>query len=1113
MQCPRCRQDNPPQAKFCLECAAPLAGAVCGKCGSLLPAAAKFCPECAHPVGHGPAEAESVPTAPRPVPVPEAERRQLTVMFCDLVGSTALSTRLDPEDLREVVRAYQAVCAELIARFDGHIAQYLGDGLLVYFGYPQAHEDDAQRAVRAGLGIVEAVGRLKAGGDQQLSVRVGIHTGPVVVGQVGGGGRHEQLALGETPNVAARLQTLAEPDRVVISALTHRLVGGFFRCRELGPQSLKGVSELVRAFEVVEEGPARSRFDVATPGGLTPLVGREQEVGLLLDRWERACEGHGQVVLLTGEPGIGKSRLVQILKERVAEAPHRRLEARCSPYYEHTPLYPIIDLLPRVFDWSRDDSPDEKFAKLEQRLDETGVGLTEIVPLLASLLSLPASDRYPLPPMSPQRQKQKTLEAVLGFFPAAATRHPALLIFEDLHWVDPTTVEFVTALLDQVPTARLLVLLTARPSFTTPWPGRSYLTPITLSRLTSRQTEALVSRIAEGKILPGEVLQQIVAKTDGVPLFVEELTKMVLESGLLREAGEGYELTGPLPPLAIPATLQDSLMARLDRLAQIKEVAQLAATLGRAFPYALIRAVSTLDEPTLQRELSRLVDAELLYKRGMPPEATYIFKHALIQEAAYQSLLKSTRQQYHQRIAQAMVEQFPDETKTRPEFVAHHYTEAGLDPQAIEYWERAGQRAVERSAHVEAMAHLTKGLKALKTLPETPERAERELALQLALGAPLQATKGYAAPERKHAYGRAWELCQQVGETPQRFAVLFGLWQCYAMGAEWRTARAVGEQLLSLAQRQPDPGYLLEAHRALAFTLLWLGEFVSALAHAEQGMALYDSRQHHAHAFLYGQDPGMSCRSYAAEALWGLGYPDKALVRSSEALAIAKERSHPYSVAWALGHVAIVHQLRREAPATQERAEATMMLCKEQGFPFYLAMGTLLRGWARAEQGAREEAVGQIRQGFAAWRSTGTDACQVYISVLLAEAQGKIGQAEAGLRVGLRVLTEALALVDKMGERFYAVELHRLQGELLLQKAVPDAPQAETSFREALSIARHQQAKSLELRAAMSLARLRQRQGKRVEARDLLAPIYGWFTEGFDTPDLKDAEALLDNLA
>jgi class 3 adenylate cyclase/predicted ATPase len=974
---------------------------------------------------------------PAPREVPEAERHQLTVLFCDLVDSTALAGQLDPEDLREVVRAYQHTCTEVIDHFDGHIAQYLGDGLLVYFGYPVAHEDDALRAVRAGLAMIEAIGRLnrrlEQGQGVRLALRLGIHTGLVVVGEMGAGARHESLALGETPNLAARLQGLAAPDTVVFSATTFRLIQGLFECRELGPQTLKGVATPVLVYRVIRESGAQSRLEVAGPTGLTPLVGREQEVGLLLERWAQVTEGLGQVVWLSGEAGIGKSRLVQVLKDHVANAPHLRWECRCSPYYQNSAFYPLIDLFQRVLRLESDDSTDEKLRKLEEALaltpsplmgERVGVrgsdwqhtlSLTpalsqrereerlEMVPWFASLLSLPLPDRYPSLSLPPQRQKQKTLEAVLSLLQALATRQPVLFIVEDLHWGDPSTLELLSLLMDQGPTARILTLLVFRPEFRPPWGFRAYVTPLTLVRLPHHQTEVLVERVVGGKGLPAEVRQQIVAKTDGVPLFVEELTKMVLESGWLRERAGVYELTGPLPALAIPATLHDSLMARLDRLATVKEVAQWGAILGRAFPYDLLQAVAPWDDATLQHALARLVEAELLYQRGLPPAATYLFKHALIQEAAYQSLLRSRRQQAHQRIAQVLEERFPNTAQTQPELLAHHYTEAGLPTQAIPYWQRAGQRALERSATLEAVAHLTKGLEVLGTLPDTPERAQQELALHIRLGPALMNTKAFEAPDVERVHARARALCQQVGDTQQLFSALWGLFYLHQVGAQLQRAREVGEELLGVAQQLQDPELFVVAHRALGNASFWRGELGLAHADVKQALALYDPQQMRDHAVRYGQDAGVVCRLLGSVTLWLLGYPDQARQWSEAALTHAQGLRHAYTLALALTWSAMLHLWRREAAMAQERAEAARALCTEQGFAPYLAWGTILWGSVLAAQGAWAEGLAQMRQGLAAYRTRGRLPWLLFLG-LLAEACGRAGE----VAEGLRALDEAL---------------------------------------------------------------------------------------------------------
>jgi len=1065
-----------------------------------------------------PASSDVQPTHGLPSPAApqsrDAERRQLTVLFCDLVDSTLLARQLDPEELREVVQAYQATCAKVIARFDGHIAQYLGDGLLVYFGYPLAHEDDAQRAARAGLGIMEAIEQLNIRLTQErgvhLAVRLGIHTGLVVVGEVGGGTRQEQLALGETPNLAARLQSIAAPNTVVISAATLPLLGGFFACQSLGTPLLKGFGQPLEVYQVLYESMARSRLEAAGSTGLTPLVGREQEVGLLLERWAQVKDGLGQVVLLSGEAGIGKSRLVQVLTEQVAsEAQAWLTPCQCSPYYQNTAFYPMIDMLERVaLRFEREESPQQKLSKLEGFVVQYGLPLAETVPLLAALLSLPLGADYAPLTLSPAQQKQQTMQALLTILLHRAAQQSVLFVMEDLHWVDPSTLELLSLLVDQGPTAGILASLTFRPDFSPPWTGRSHLTQVTLPRLPRQQATEMTNRVAHGKALPPEVVEQIVAKTDGVPLFVEELTKMVLESGLLQERDDRYALTVPLPPLAIPTTLHDSLMARLDRLATVKALAQLGATLGREFSYALLQAVSPWDEKTLGRGLHQLVAAEFLYQQGLPPQATYRFKHALIQDAAYQSLLKSTRQQYHQRIAQVLEAQFPATVTTQPELLAHHYTEAGRSVQALPYWQRAGQHAMERSAYLEAIAHLTKGLEVLATLPATPERTQHELDLQLALGPALMIIKGWAAPEVARVYNQARALCQQVGDTPQLFPVLWGLWLFYIGRGEVQAARELGEQLLTLAQRVHDPALLVEAYHALGPTLFWLGELSAAHAYLVQGITHYDAQQHRSSLLYGGHDPGCCCRLYGALTLGVLGYPDQARQQSQEGLRLARELAHPFSLANTLHFAALLHQFHREGQATHEDAEASLRLATEHDIAPWVAGAKILRGWVLALRGQSDTGLAQMREGLAAWEAMGLELYRTYQLVLLAEVYGKAGQADEGLRV----LGQARTAVHNTEGRFYEAELSRLQGELTLARSAGQQAEAEVCFQHALAVARRQEAKSLELRAAMSLCRLWQQQGKRAEAYELLASIYGWFTEGFDTADLQEAKALLEAL-
>jgi predicted ATPase/class 3 adenylate cyclase/DNA-binding winged helix-turn-helix (wHTH) protein len=1057
----------------------------------------------------------ALPSAPDPVNapqaisliIPEAERRQLTVLFCDLADSTRLAGRLDPEDFREIVLAYQAICVEVLQRFDGHVAQYLSDGLLVYFGYPQAHEDDAQRAVRAGLGIFDAMGALNTRLEREkgirLAVRIGIHTGPVVVGPIGSGSRHEQLALGETPHLAARLQSLVAPNMVAISATTHRLVQGYFHCDDLGSPTLKGVETPLRVYRVVAESAAQSRLDVAT--GLTPLVGREHEVGLLRECWAQSRDWLGQVVLLSGEAGIGKSRLIQVLKEHMAGDAHTRVECRGSSYYQQSAFYPVVEHVQRLLQFRKNDTPEAKLHKLEALLVLYGFALEEVVPLFTGLLSLPLVERYAPLALTPERQKQKTLEVLLTWLLREAERQPVCLIMEDLHWVDPSTLEWLSLLIDQIPLKRVFMLLTFRPDFQPPWAVRSHLTHVRLGRLSPRQTEEMIGQVVGDKALPVEVIQKVVATTDGVPLFVEELTKMVVELGLVMVRDGRYELTRPLSSLAIPATLHDSLMARLDRLGSAKQVAQLGAVVGREFAYEVLQAVAPMEEAILQQGLAQLTNAELLYQRGMLPQTRYIFKHALIQDAAYQSLLKSTRQQYHQRIAQAIIARFPEVAETQPELLAQHYTEAGLSVQAMPYWQHAGERALQRSAYVEAIAHLTTGLTVLQTLPQTPARTQQELMLHVALGGALVAVQGYATPEVARVYTRARELCRQLGDTPQLFPVLRGLFVFYLSYGQLQTAQNLAEHLLRQAERQAEVAPQILGHYLLGLALFCRGTPVEAVRHFEQAIAAYDFERHRQLVHVYGIDLGVVARGWMALSLWLLGYPDQALVQSQEAWTLAQELAHPYSLAAAQILLAWLHQFRQEAQAAYDRAVDSTALATQQGFPLFVAWGTVPQGWALTRQEQWAAGTATMREGLEAAIATGSEVFHPYFLALLAEAYGTAGQPEAGLRL----LGEAQDVVVRTGERFYEAELDRLTGVLQLAQAPAAQAEAEHHMRHALDIARHQQAKSLELRVATSLSHLWKQQGKRVEARELLASIYGWFTEGFDTTDLQQAKALL----
>ncbi|MEH2506618.1 putative ATPase/class 3 adenylate cyclase [Bradyrhizobium sp. AZCC 1578] len=1036
---------------------------------------------------------------------PEAERRQLTVMFVDLVDSTALAARLDPEEMAEVLRTYHSAVAGAIARFEGYVAKYMGDGMLAYFGYPRAHEDEAERAVRAGLAAVAAVHSLGSAHGETLAARVGIATGPVVVGElIGEGAAREETVVGDTPNLAARLQTLAEPGTAVISARTRELIGGLFELTDLGMQILKGFPVPVRPWRVVGEGTAESRFEALHGAALTPLVGRENEIGLLLEHWERAKDGEGQVVLLRGEPGIGKSRLVRALRGRLENEPHTTLGHYCSPHHQTSPLYPVIGLLERAAGFAADDPAAARLDKLEALLALSIDDVTAVAPLLAALLSLETAARYPPIDLSPHRQKERTLEELVNQVLGLAKRRPVLALYEDVHWADPTSLELLDLLVDRVGGAPVLVLITFRPEFEPHWMRYAHVTALTLSRLSRRQGAAMVARLSGGKALPAAVLDQIVAKTDGVPLFVEELTRTVLEANLLRDEGDHYALAGPLPPMAIPTTLQESLLARLDRLAPAREVAQVAAAIGREFSHELLALTTALPESELHMALDDLVDSGLVFRRGTPPQATYSFKHALVQDAAYATLIRAKRQRLHARIAAALEQHFPETVQAQPELLAHHFTAAGLAEPAIDYWLRAGQRAIARSAMAEALAQLRNGLNLLAGVPEA-DRRRRELDLQVALGVALMATQGWAAPEAGRANARARELCEQIGATAQLWPVLYGQWVFHGVRAEHNAAREVADEFLRRAQDHQETSATVVAHRIHGTGAFWRGEATSARDHLERTLALYDAERHHALAFLYVQDPRVAALSALSWTLFAQGYPEQARARSREALDAARELAHLNTLAYALLFACFFEQFRRAGREAQDRAEALVELSTEQGFPHFFAPATMIRGWALTKSGEVEIGLAQLRQGLPAWRATGAGLYEPYFLGLQAEAHGRFGAVEEGLNL----VAQALERVEETGERWFEAELHRMMGELMLRLPSSDPTAAEAQFGHAVATARQQGAKLWELRAATRLARLWREQGRRGEAHDLLTPLYSQFTEGFGTLDLQAASALL----
>jgi class 3 adenylate cyclase/predicted ATPase len=1048
----------------------------------------------------GPADPQPSPAPAGPAPasmMPQAERRQLTVMFVDLVGSTALSTRLDPEDMREVLRVYQNTVTGEIARVDGHVAKLMGDGVLSYFGWPRAHEDDAERAARAGLAIGTAVGRLSTPAGEPLATRVGIATGLVVVGDlVGEGAAREEAVVGETPNLAARLQETASPGAVVIADGTRRLLGELFELLEFGPTRLKGFAQPVSGFQILGERTAGSRFEAQRSGRALPIVGRDQELALVLERWRQAVAGEGQAVLLVGEAGIGKSRLVQAMLDAVAVSENITLRYQCSPHHTGTALWPVIQQLGFAADLKPTDAEAVKLDKLEALLGQAADDVGEAVPLIAALLGTDAGVRYPARNLTPHQQRARTLAVLVEQLLGLARRRPVLMLVEDAHWIDPSTLEFVGQALDRIAGARVLMLLTSRPDSQPRLGGHSHVTRLMLNRLGRSPTEAIIARLTGGKALPAEVLEEIVSKTDGVPLFVEELTKAVLEAGAVG------------PGATVPISLHASLMARLDRVPDVKEVAQTAACIGREFSYRLLAEVSSSPEAELRGALDRLAAAELVFRRGVPPEASYTFKHALVRDAAHESLLRTHRQQLHARIVRALEDGFPETADTEPELLAQHCVEAGLAERAVDYWQQAGQQALARSAMAEAVAHLTRGLEVLKGLPDRPERQRRELGLQLALGQASIAAKGFAAPETGRAYVRARELCRDLGDVSELVSVLFGQAAAHWQRAELTAAREVARDLLRMAEERDDTAAQVVGHRLLGAFSFQLGRFAESRTHMEEVLALYDPVRDRNSRFVYSLDSRVVCLLWLSQALLVLGYPEQAQVWQGEVLATARELAHPNTIDLALFCDCSFHQLLRDRREAQEQAEALIVLATEQSFPLWLAAGVVVRGWALAAGGRAEDGIAEIRRGLADYRATGAELFSPYFLFLLADAHRRADQAATGLSL----VAEALGGVERTGVRWIEAELHRLRGELLLALAEPEQAEAEACFNRALDVARKQGARMWELRAATSLARLWHETGRTGNARELLAPVYDWFTEGFDTADLKEARALLNEL-
>jgi class 3 adenylate cyclase/predicted ATPase len=976
------------------------------------------------------ADRERAPARPvaniEPKPRDAAERRQLTVMFCDLVGSTALAARLDPEDMRGIIGAYHQCCASLIERNGGFVAKYMGDGVLAYFGYPHAHEHDAERAVRAGLAIVDAAPKLETAADTPLHVRVGIATGIVVVGDlIGSGEAQERGIVGETPNLAARLQGIAKPDAVVIAESTRTLLGNLFDLQDLGPQDLKGIGGQVRAWAAERPASVESRFEAMHAEGLTELVGREEELELLLRRWSKSKSGDGQVVLLSGEAGIGKSRLTAALLDGLAAEPHARLRYFCSPQHTDSAFYPIISQMERAARLAREDTTQAKLDKLGAMLEQTSTPKQDAA-LFAEMLSLPNDGRYPALDPEPQQRRQKTLEALTAQVEALSRQNPVLMIFEDAHWGDPTSLEAFGRVVDRVRSLPVLLIVTHRPEFEPPWIGRPYVTPLTINRLAQRDIEAMVDHVVGNKLIPASVRNDIIERTDGIPLFVEEMTKAVLEAGSEEEA-QRTVATAPSRALAVPASLHASLMARLDRLGTAREVAQIGAAIGREFSHALLGAVASKPEADLGSALDRLIAAGLLFRQGAPPHATYLFKHALVQDAAYGTLLREPRRALHARIAEALEGQFAEIAESQPELLARHYTEAGLIEKAASFWSAAGQRSLRRSALQEGAEQLKRALGQIVTLPATPDLRREEIKL----------------------------------------------------------------------------------HVAFANALALVGDLVDAKAHYDRALAIYDPAERRPLATRSGRDVGVTVLSFRSVCVWLLGYPAASLSDAERAVRDARETGHATTLMYALYWLVSDNTHCGIYAAANAAAEELIALADAKGAPYFKALGTAARGCVFARSGKASDAIRAITSGMALLRSTGAHLYEPAQLWHLALAYADLGQPDDARRC----IDEAIGQAETSKEKWCEAELHRIAGEVELRSTEPDRARAEECFARALAVARRQQTKSWELRAATSMARLWRNQGKAPQARDLLAPIYGWFTEGFDTLDLKEAKALLAELA
>ena len=1092
MRCPKCATANDDVGRFCTECASPLRA--CTRCGTANAGRARFCTQCGNPF------------AAEPVAI-TSERRQLTVMFCDLVGSSALSARLDPEELREVLRAYQSAIEDVVARFGGTIVQYLGDGVLVYFGTPQAHEDDPRRAALAGLAIVRAMtsvnAQLDPGIEVKVAVRIGIHTGLAVVGAVGVGPNKEQLAVGETPNIAARLQGIATPDTVVVSEITHRLLAGALDVRELGSHTLVGFTHAMRVFQVIGE-PESTRAKIAHSQSAT-MIGREREHEALRAAWAAARSGARQVVLLSGEAGIGKTRLLDTLCAEVTATGAQILELRCSPLSQDSAFDSVVEMLSRWFGLRRDDDIATRLERLCASVEQLALDDPAALPLLASLLRLPAVGLAELQ-LEAARQRQRTLEVLQAAVHACASTGPVLLIAEDLHWVDPSTLEFLNQVVARDHHDQLLVALTYRPDFGARWSARANVSTLSLTGLTSSEAEVLVLASSSGLLLPPEVVHQIVSRTDGIPLFIEETTRAIIESGELVAVGGRWELVGALPATLVPMTLQDALMARLDRLGSAKALARLAAAIGRECSLELLRAVAALSEEALESDIDRLVASRVLERHAIGTRVSLVFRHSLMQETAYQSMLRATRRTLHQRIATVLQTSSAHLAEGRPEVLAHHLSEAGETLQAIRLWQEAGNLAIGRAAFAEATTHLSRGLKELATLPDSAERDAIELGLQSGLGVALQASRGYAAEEVSRAYARARELCTRAGDATQLLTVLRGQWLFHGTRAEYHTEREIGEQILSIGVHEDSAEHLLEGHLAIAVGTLYLGELAVATNHFTQMKAVAEPAQQAVRPHQFLMHSAAIAHAYLSRTLVMMGDIDGATQNAEEAVVMARRIAIPLAIAQTMGMQALLSHVLRDIPGTLDWARRARVVAEEYGFPYWQSLMALTEAWALAKSGETERGINAMERGVERYRATGAKLGLSWFYGALAD----LLRSDNRIDEATRYILDATAHIQATDERYYEAETERLRGELLLAKWGRSAEaEAERHLLTAIQVAQRQGARTWELRASTSLAQLWHDMGRAQEGASQLAHVLEHFPATARLPDVLGARRTL----